>query len=313
MIGGERKAILRFRRALASANAIINASAAFVYNSAMTFRPLATAVALCCTSLATAQDDPAPEPGRLTLIVVDEDGEGLFEANAYVVLTDAEKAAIRKKTGRAGVILDTESSDPDGFLTLDVPPREARQVSVFKRSLTNEVTLEVEPMEPGEEREIEVALKTRPDLGIEVTLVRAEDGEPLAGAEVWREAENNTFPREPLLLPHDRAPDAVTGEDGTFRLEIRSWALVAITVTCDGREPKVIIHNPYRDDVDLDKPVALGTRCTSDRIGRGQGRALARGRRGSYRAPRASDRRLATERWRSLLRDTRLSLRGSDR
>ena len=224
----------------------------------MTLRPIALAAAACCITLASAQDEPAPDPGQLTIIVVNEDGEGLFKARAHLVLTDDEKAAIRKETGRSAFIIDSVSSDPDGFLTIDVPARQARQVAVSKRQLTNRVIVEVEPMEPGEEREVEVSLKTRPDLDITGTLVRAEDGKPLAGAEVWREPATHTSPREPLTLPRNRAPDAITGEDGAFRLRIKSWTGEAITLTCDGRGPKVIVFNPRRDEVDLDEPVALG-------------------------------------------------------
>ncbi|MEM6570831.1 MAG: hypothetical protein AAF957_20635 [Planctomycetota bacterium] len=194
------------------------------------------------------QDDPPapkPAPGLVDLIVLDEDGEGIFKASASVVLTEAEKAEKLAESKSGSYRIDSVSTDPDGFVTIQVPSSEQRAIRVDKWREAKAVEVEIEPLKPGERREVEVTLLTKPDLDVSGTVVDATTSAPLEGVEVHlSERGYGISGARTKPLATDDTPDAVTGPDGTFTLRVRSWLNGPVTLVAPGRSPLLGFLSP---------------------------------------------------------------------
>lgn len=198
-------------------------------------------------------DSPATT-GTLHVEVVDEDGEGIFQTQVTLQVSEAERAEAKRLGQRPPFIY--EQTDPDGFASIQIPAGEEREVSVRGPVHTRAETLRIEPLAPGEERELRVELLTRPDLEITRRAVWADSGEPVVGAQV-----RLANPSYALSTGNGaqvyRTQGGSAGEvmftdaEGRFRVGIRSWLMTTACLSGDGISPQgLVLHTPERETTD---------------------------------------------------------------
>ncbi|MEM6675074.1 MAG: carboxypeptidase regulatory-like domain-containing protein, partial [Planctomycetota bacterium] len=150
--------------------------------------------------------------------------------------------------------IEPAQTDPDGEVTLDVPPGQERTLQVWC-SIEGAQSAEhvVAAMDPGESRDLEVVLRTRDDAVLRGRVVDAETGEPLSGAAIATAAA--TFSSRPTRLARPSDPDAITGEDGSFEIPAATWREAVAVVAMDGYAFHEFVIGGSADASGLTKPV----------------------------------------------------------
>ncbi len=218
-------------------------------------RPALLLLALASLGFSAVQDEP-PEPGLLTVYVVDEDGEPAFKASVALSPTKEQMDELAKNGGGA-IPMDTQRTDPDGFAILSVPPGEERIVDVLSPDYTFRTEITLATMAPGEEREIEVTLKTRDDATFTGRVI-GPDGKPLTGALVETQALGGwSHDKRGKVLQVPRNPAAKTDADGLFDLSAATWRSSSVTVHAEGFAPRRLFVGGEEGKVNTEAPVAI--------------------------------------------------------
>lgn len=193
---------------------------------------------------ASAQDDP-PQPvpeevqhGTIEVYVLDEEDEPIFKATAYLVLTEAERQRKQEESTTGAYRIDSVSTDPDGFVEFEVPAGEKRELKVYASGVDAKQTIvEIDPMKPGESREITVHLKTKPDVDAVLRVIDPE-GKPLEGVEVF--SVDRMWGGTSQRFPFTGKPAGVTDADGLFSMRVRSWSSTTVAIQGVGLSPALV-------------------------------------------------------------------------
>lgn len=214
-----------------------------------------------CPLLEAAQDPPPaeapPATGKLHFEVVDEEGEGLFQVGIYLEPSQAERDA-----AQGGLLQSTQTrTDPDGFASLSIPAGERRTVTVGRFGAQRLESLDIEPLEAGEERELRVEMQTQADLEVTRRVVLAETGEPVVGAAITVINKSGMTLGSAGKMVMRREPGGGffgpvvtrTDEEGRFRLKVRSWQTATVFAFEDGLTLQgCVIHDPSHEIPEAD-------------------------------------------------------------
>jgi len=184
-----------------------------------------------------AGQEPETATALLRVTVLDEDGEGVFEAYVSLTPTDEQIARTRNE-GTKGIATVSARTDSNGLAELEAPPGEERSLNVGKLRTTSIELVDVEALAPGEVRELIITVRTRTDAELVGRVVDAQNGSPIGGVavHVTRSAGLSISSRaKPLLAGGD--PDAITSGDGVFRIPLRTWEATFGTFVAPGWSP----------------------------------------------------------------------------
>ena len=179
--------------------------------------PVATRTEQPPASLPALEEEP-PASGELVVQVVSrETGEPQAGEGVRVVelARPTSHGTWRVPGGSRGGPWDLLLSDADGRVTFELAAGVAWRV---RHDALDEPSqgLPVDPLLPGESREVLLAIPTAPDLVCFVRVVNAADGLPLAGAEVVLE--------EGGMHGEPRRTSFLADAEGLVELPSRSWA-----------------------------------------------------------------------------------------
>ena len=141
--------------------------------------------------------------------------------------------------GNRGDLTHAPRTGEDGRAYLDLAPGAVFRLSAYGVDVdASSVEAMVEPLAPGERREVLLEHRTAVDLVFFGRVLEAESGAPIGGAEVT--------PRRPLELRDARqsalvVAEATSDEQGIFELRLPSWIRADVWVRAEGRGP-VLVH-----------------------------------------------------------------------
>ncbi len=208
-----------------------------------------------------------PASTRLIVLVRAEETEAPLTGCRVVVRPDPVEGGFsaRHVRGSRGDLSTSPVTDSEGRVEFTLPPARAFQlVAEDPMNLVGPAHVRIEPLAPGETREIEVSAATESDVHFVARVIDNETNVPLAGAQVIidtpevliREATGQSEGAPADHLQTRRALSTsgwgriVTDGDGYFELDVRSWlglmarieapgyswGLVPITAGCESRE-----------------------------------------------------------------------------
>jgi hypothetical protein len=181
--------------------------------------------------VATATDAP---PGTATLAVGVVDSKGAPVFRATVLLLRPRAAGTTR--------IPSADTDPEGFAELVVPSGQTVTIEGGRHGETTRTQIDVEPLAPGEVREVAIVVTERASTAREVLVrARAADGTPIEGATLHtsREAGFSTG-GSPWIVPPRTAATAVTDALGEARVQTEALATTVSLVRATGFAPQIV-------------------------------------------------------------------------
>lgn len=174
---------------------------------------------------ASAAATRVADPTKATLrvrVVSSDDGTPL-EGSRVHASTDRRRSDGTLAPGSGGA---TATTDEHGLVSLTVMAGVELRVSVPFRAAHASKLVAVPPLASGDQREVLIEVKTRPDQVVRGIVVDAGTSQPIVNA-VVRAVEDDRAVLDAREIEQTLAPPpgaVLTASDGSFALEVRSWS-----------------------------------------------------------------------------------------
>jgi len=176
--------------------------------------------------------DTASETATVAVSVVDSKGAPVFRASVLLLLPRAEESTR----------VQSADTDPEGLAELVVPSGQTLTLEAGRSGETTRTQLDVEPLAPGEVRELVIVVTERASTAAEVLVrVRAAAGAPIAGATLHSSREAGfTSNGPPWVVPPSAPATAVTDALGEARVTTEALATTVALVQASGLAPQLV-------------------------------------------------------------------------
>lgn len=168
----------------------------------------------------------------LAVSVVDTTGAPVFRARVHL-LRPRDEGTTR---------IPSADTDPEGLAELVVPSGQTVTIDAGRYGETTRTEVELEPLAPGEVREVAIVVTERASTAKEVVVrVRAADGTPIEGATLHTSRESGfSLNGPPWIVPPSAPATAVTDALGEARVTTEALATTVALVRATGLAPQLV-------------------------------------------------------------------------